>query len=62
MLFSAVSGIVVIATKLGCTILLIASVISFWLGLTNTEIKIEQQQLIALALGLATLGGFFSNR
>ena len=58
MLFSAVSGIVVIATKLGCTILLIASVISFWLGLTNTEIKIEQQQLIALALGLATLGGF----
>jgi hypothetical protein len=55
---AAVSGIVVIATKLGGTILLIASVISFWLGLTNKEIKIEQQQLIALALGLATLGGF----
>ena len=55
---AAVSGIVVIATKLGASILLIASVISFWLGLTKREVKIEQQHLIALALGLATLGGF----
>jgi len=55
---AAVSGIVVIATKLGASILLIASVISFWLGLTKKEVKIEQQHLIALALGLATLGGF----
>jgi len=55
---AAVSGIVVIATKLGALILLIASVISFWLGLTKKEVKIEQQHLIALALGLATLGGF----
>jgi hypothetical protein len=55
---AAVSGIVVIATKLGASILLIASIISFWLGLTKKEVKIEQQHLIALALGLATLGGF----
>jgi hypothetical protein len=55
---AAVSGVVLTATKLGGTILLIASVISFWLGLTQKEIKIEQQHLIALALGLATLGGF----
>jgi hypothetical protein len=55
---AAVSGIIVIATKLGASILLIASVISFWLGLTRKEVKIEQQHLIALALGLATLGGF----
>jgi hypothetical protein len=55
---AAVSGIVLTATKLGGTILLIASVISFWLGLTQKEVKIEQQHLIALALGLATLGGF----
>jgi hypothetical protein len=53
-----VSGIVVIATKLGASILLIASVISFWLGLTQKEVRIEQQHLIALGLGLATLGGF----
>ena len=55
---AAVSGIVVIATKLGASILLIAAVVSFWFGLTKKEVKIEQQQLIALALGLATLGGF----
>lgn len=55
---AVVSGVVVIATKLGASILLIASVISFWLGLTKKEVKIEQQHLIALALGLATLGGF----
>jgi hypothetical protein len=55
---AAVSGIVLTATKLGGTILLIASVISFWLGLTQKEVKIEQQHLIVLALGLATLGGF----
>lgn len=55
---AAVSGIVVITTKLGASILLIASVISFWLGLTQKEVKIEQQHLIALSLGLATLGGF----
>ena len=53
-----VSGIVVIATKLGASILLIASVISFWLGLNQKEVRIEQQHLIALGLGLATLGGF----
>jgi hypothetical protein len=55
---AAVSGIVVIATKLGASILLIAAVVSFWFGLTKKEVKIEQQHLIALALGLATLGGF----
>jgi hypothetical protein len=55
---AAVSGIIVIATKLGASILLIASVISFWLGLNNKEVKIEQQHLIALGFGLATLGGF----
>jgi len=55
---AAVSGIVLTASKLGGTILLIASAISFWLGLTQKEVKIEQQHLIALALGLAMLGGF----
>lgn len=55
---AAVSGIVVIATKLSASILLMASVISFWLGFTEKEVQIEQQHLIALGMGLATLGGF----
>jgi hypothetical protein len=55
---AAVSGIAVVATKLGASILLMAAVISFWLGLNEKEVHIEQQHLVALALGLATLGGF----
>jgi len=55
---AAVSGIAVVATKLGASILLIAAVISFWLGLREKEVNIEQQHLVALALGLTTLGGF----
>jgi len=55
---AAVSGAVVVATKLGASILLIASAVSFWLGLTDQEVVIEQNHLIALAAGLATLGGF----
>jgi hypothetical protein len=55
---AAVSGIAVIATKLGASILLIASIIAFWLGLKEKQVTIEQRHLVALALGLATLGGF----
>jgi hypothetical protein len=53
-----VSGIAVVATKLGASILLIASIIAFWLGLEEKEVVIEQKHLVALAVGLATLGGF----
>ena len=55
---AAVSGVILTATKLGGTLLLMASVISFWLGLTKKQVKIEQQHLIALTLGLGALGGF----
>jgi len=55
---AAASGIAMVATKLAASILLIASIIAFWLGLKEEEVKIQQQHLVALAIGLATLGGF----
>jgi hypothetical protein len=55
---AAASGIAMVATKLGASILLIASIIAFWLGLKEKEVVIQQQHLVALAIGLATLGGF----
>lgn len=55
---AAVSGAMVVATKLGASLLLIGSVVSFWLGLTDQEVVIDQHQLIALGLGLGTLAGF----
>jgi hypothetical protein len=55
---AAVSGIIVLVTKLGASLLLVGSVISFWLGLKNEEVQIKQQHLIALGAGLGTLAGF----
>ena len=55
---AAVSGVVVIVTKLGATLILIASVLAFWLGLSKEEAQLNQKHLITLGAGLATLGGF----
>jgi hypothetical protein len=55
---AAVSGIIVLVTKLGASLLLVGSVISFWLGFSDEEVQIKQQHLIALGAGLGTLAGF----
>jgi hypothetical protein len=55
---AAVSGVVVVVTKLGATLILIASIFAFWLGLSKEEAQLNQKHLIALGAGLATLGGF----
>jgi hypothetical protein len=55
---AAVSGVVVIVTKLGATMILLASVLAFWMGLSKEEAQLNQKHLIALGAGLATLGGF----
>ncbi len=55
---AAVSGIIVIVTKLSATLILIGSVLAFWLGLSDEEAQLNQKHLIALGAGLATLGGF----
>ena len=55
---AAVSGIVLLVTKLGASLILIASVISFWMGFGNEEVRLSQKHLIALGAVLGTLGGF----
>ena len=55
---AAISGMIVLVTKLGASLLLIGSIISFWLGFKDEEVQIKQQHLIALGAGLGTLGGF----
>jgi len=55
---AAVGGIVVAFTNLYATLLLLLGVILFWIGLRDQEVQIQQHHLIALGLGLATLGGF----
>lgn len=51
-------GVAMIITKLGASIMLIASVIAFWLGLRKNDVMINQDHLIALAIGLGTVGGY----
>lgn len=62
---AAASGIALLATKLGPTLLLVGSLAAFWLGLHDREVVLDQAALLALAAGLGTLGGFlfkqFSN-
>ena len=42
---AAVSGVVVIVTKLGATLILISSVLAFWLGLSKEETQLNQKHL-----------------
>ena len=55
---AAISGIIVVATKLGASLVLVAALIAFWLGLKKEEVMIDQQHLVALGVGLAALAGF----
>ncbi len=55
---AAVGGIFMLVTKLGATLLLVFSVLAFWLGLHDKPTKFDQATLIALIVGLAGLGGF----
>lgn len=56
---AAVSGVVLLTTKLGPTLLLLASLLSFWAGAHNEPVVLDQAALLALGAGLGTLGGFF---
>lgn len=55
---AAIGGVTVMMTKLSASLLLIGSVLSFWLGFSDKEIVLDQQHLITLGLGLGTLGIF----
>ncbi|MGD9331984.1 MAG: TMEM143 family protein [Desulfobacterales bacterium] len=55
---AAVSGAVVLVSRLGASLVLVGSLVAFWLGLRETSVEINQKHLVALGLGLAALGGF----
>jgi hypothetical protein len=53
-----VGGAVVLVTKLGASLLVLAGLFGYWLGFSSKEIAINSQQLIALGIGAGVLGGF----
>ncbi|WP_158965827.1 TMEM143 family protein [Paraglaciecola sp. L3A3] len=55
---AVVGGAVVLVTKLGASLVLLGTLISYWLGLSNKEVTIGSQQLVVLGAGLGVLGGF----
>ena len=52
------SGGVILATKLGATMVLVTALVSFSLGWSDKVIILDQKNLLILAAGLATLGGY----
>lgn len=55
---AAVGGMIMLATKLGTTLLLSGALITFWLGMRDAPVELNQTNLLALAVGFGTLGGF----
>lgn len=53
-----VGGTVVLVTKLGASLLLLGGLFGYWLGLSNKQVTIGSQELLALGVGAGVLGGF----
>jgi hypothetical protein len=62
---AAVSGGVVLTTRLGASLVVLGSLFGFWLGLSSEPARLDKTALVALFAGLAALGGYlwkqFSN-
>ena len=60
-----VSGGLVITTKMGATLLLLGSLLGFWLGVSSEPVQLDKAALLVLFAGIAALGGYlwkqFSN-
>ena len=50
-----VGGTTIISTKLGTTLVLIGSLVGFWLGLHNQSVVLDQASILALVAGLGAL-------
>ena len=55
---AVVGGAVVLVTKLGASILLLAALLSFWLGWRSESVAMTQQHFISFGLGIGLFGGF----
>ena len=53
-----VSGIMVVTTKVGGTLLLIGGIAAFWLGISNDPVQLDQATLVALMTGAGALGAY----
>ncbi|MFC8529307.1 TMEM143 family protein [Nocardia sp. NPDC057227] len=59
---AAVSGIVVVATKLVASLGPVALLLLFWAGLREEPVRLDQAALITLGAGLAAFGGYLARQ
>ena len=53
-----ISGIVVVVTKVLAALLPVLLLLGFWFGISRQPVQLHQGQLLALAAGLAAIGGY----
>jgi len=55
---AAISGGIVLTTKLGATLILLGSLIGFWLGMSETPVELDKKALVILFAGVGALGSY----
>ncbi len=55
---AVVSGGIVVTTKLGASLVLLGSLLGYWLGISRQPVELNQAGVVALFAGLAALGGY----
>ena len=55
---AAIGGIAILVTRLGASLLLLASLLGFWLGLSEQKVEVNSQHLITFGIGMGVFGGF----
>lgn len=55
---AVVGGAVVLVTKLGASLVLVAALLAFWFGWREDEVIMTQQHFISFAIGLGVFGSF----
>ncbi len=53
-----VSGAIVLSTKVGATLLLLGSMLGFWLGFSDREVTMDRNTVLALLAGFGALGAY----
>jgi len=56
---AVVSGGIVLTTKLGASLVLLGSLLGYWLGVSGQPVELNQAAVVALLAGAAALGGYF---
>lgn len=59
---AVVSGVIVIVTKVLAALLPVLLLLAFWLGVRHEPVELNHGQLLALAAGLAALGGYVARQ